>query len=210
MNNSGSKSRDPRKRLMHRSSSPQGKKNDTKSDTPKKNNTPNKKKQNSNNKAKRAKEKEREKNESRIQEMNSLLNEDDQSKKSQKEETKSDIVPETTKTAKRNYSQLNDKKDFLKFEDTKEDENNKDDEIEALDKTFKKLKGGKQKNEDSGKGDINQGRYEEEKKEAVWLTKQTFKIKNTLVRFHNEIIDFMNYVSPTKEEHQRREKAFER
>ncbi len=210
MNNSGSKSRDPRKRLKHRSSSPQNKRSDSRTATPNKTNTPNNRKQGSNNKAKRAKEKGKEKNEARVNEMNSLLDDDDHSRKLDHQETKSDIIPESSKTVKRNFAHLNEKKDFLKFEDTKEDENQEDDEIDALDKTFKKLKGGKPKNEESGKADVNNSRYEEEKKEAPWMTKQTFKIRNTLVRFHNEIIDFMNFVAPSKEEHQRREKAFER
>jgi len=35
-------------------------------------------------------------------------------------------------------------------------------------------------------------------------------VRNTLVRFHNEIIDFCNFISPTDAEHKRRETAFDR
>ena len=41
-----------------------------------------------------------------------------------------------------------------------------------------------------------------------WITKNTMKIKNSLVRFHNEIIDFCQFVSPSEQEHLRRENAY--
>jgi non-canonical poly(A) RNA polymerase PAPD5/7 len=42
------------------------------------------------------------------------------------------------------------------------------------------------------------------------MSKGTARVKNTLVRFHNEIIDFMNFVAPSKDEHLKREEAFAR
>ncbi len=50
----------------------------------------------------------------------------------------------------------------------------------------------------------------DEERLAPWMTKSTMKIKNSLVRFHNEIIDFVNYIVPSKEAHAKREKALER
>lgn len=52
--------------------------------------------------------------------------------------------------------------------------------------------------------------FDEEKKVAPWLSKGTSAIRNTLVRFHNEIIDFCNYILPTETEHKRRETAMDR
>jgi non-canonical poly(A) RNA polymerase PAPD5/7 len=45
---------------------------------------------------------------------------------------------------------------------------------------------------------------------APWISKSTLRIKNTLIRFHNEIIDFSKYVSPSEEEHLKREAAFQK
>jgi hypothetical protein len=209
MNQSGANSRDPRKRRTNRSSSPQVRKENSRNETPTKNSSYSKRKGNNPSSSKKIKDKEREKNDTRTREMNSLLDEDDRSRKINEEEVKSDTLAEKANT-KRNFSKMNEKKDFLQFEESKHNDPHSDDEIENLDKTFKKLKGGKPKNEDTSKGDGSNSRFEEEKKEAPWMSKQTFKIRNTLVRFHNEIIDFMNHVSPTKEEHAKREKAFER
>lgn len=45
------------------------------------------------------------------------------------------------------------------------------------------------------------------KQVAPWMTSRTRDIKDSLLRFHNEVIEFCEYVSPTKEEHTFREKA---
>ena len=45
----------------------------------------------------------------------------------------------------------------------------------------------------------------DEEKLAPWMSRSTQKIRNTLVRFHNEIIDFVNYITPSKEDHTLRE-----
>jgi non-canonical poly(A) RNA polymerase PAPD5/7 len=34
-----------------------------------------------------------------------------------------------------------------------------------------------------------------------WLKKSTLKIKNPLAKFHNEILDFYDYIWPSDEEH---------
>ena len=39
---------------------------------------------------------------------------------------------------------------------------------------------------------------------APWLSSSTVKIKNSLARLHNEIIDFYNYILPSEEEHNMR------
>lgn len=45
------------------------------------------------------------------------------------------------------------------------------------------------------------------KQVAPWMTGRTKDIKDALLRFHNEIIEFAEYVSPTTAEHASREKA---
>lgn len=47
----------------------------------------------------------------------------------------------------------------------------------------------------------------EERKKAPWITESTLQVKHSLVRLHNEILDFCAYVSPSKLESSRREKA---
>ena len=36
---------------------------------------------------------------------------------------------------------------------------------------------------------------------APWISSSTIRIKNSLARLHNEIIDFFNYITPSEEEH---------
>lgn len=43
---------------------------------------------------------------------------------------------------------------------------------------------------------------------APWASPQTLQIKNPVLRFHNEIIDFCNYIAPTEKEHQIRINSF--
>lgn len=45
---------------------------------------------------------------------------------------------------------------------------------------------------------------------APWLTSSTMKIKNSLARLHNEIIDFYNYILPSEEEHNSRLEAIKK
>jgi len=47
----------------------------------------------------------------------------------------------------------------------------------------------------------------DDEKLAPWMTRSTQKIRNTLVRFHNEIIDFVSYVMPSKDDHNLREQS---
>ncbi len=39
---------------------------------------------------------------------------------------------------------------------------------------------------------------------APWLSSSTIKIKNSLARLHNEIIDFFKYITPSEDEHKTR------
>lgn len=48
---------------------------------------------------------------------------------------------------------------------------------------------------------------EDEKNDSPWISENTTQAKHPLVRLHNEILDFCNYVTPTKNESERREKA---
>ncbi len=38
-----------------------------------------------------------------------------------------------------------------------------------------------------------------------WISKKTLSIKTPLIRLHNEIIEFYLYISPSEEEHARRQ-----
>lgn len=51
---------------------------------------------------------------------------------------------------------------------------------------------------------------QKEVRSVPWMSKRTAGISSSLVRAHNEIIEFVNYVIPTKEEHAHREKSLER
>jgi non-canonical poly(A) RNA polymerase PAPD5/7 len=35
-----------------------------------------------------------------------------------------------------------------------------------------------------------------------WLNKNIFKMRSPILRLHNEIIDFTNYIAPTQKEHE--------
>ena len=43
-----------------------------------------------------------------------------------------------------------------------------------------------------------------------WMSKKTSEISATLVRAHNEIIEFVNYLGPTNQVHTARENSFEK
>jgi len=43
---------------------------------------------------------------------------------------------------------------------------------------------------------------------APWVSTNTLRIKNTMIRFHNEIIDFCKFVAPSDEEHLKREVSY--
>jgi non-canonical poly(A) RNA polymerase PAPD5/7 len=47
-----------------------------------------------------------------------------------------------------------------------------------------------------------------EKDMSPWMSKTTKSIGDTLLRFHNEIIEFYNYIKPSKKNHASRMKKF--
>lgn len=49
--------------------------------------------------------------------------------------------------------------------------------------------------------------YQQEKVYAPWMSKATSMIQNINVRLHNEIVEFSNYIQPTKDDVQKRELA---
>ncbi|KRX10728.1 hypothetical protein PPERSA_00498 [Pseudocohnilembus persalinus] len=49
-----------------------------------------------------------------------------------------------------------------------------------------------------------------ERKIAPWISKKTLRIQNSVLRLHNEIIEFTQYLQPTKAEHQLRMDSFNR
>ncbi|CAK85020.1 unnamed protein product (macronuclear) [Paramecium tetraurelia] len=57
---------------------------------------------------------------------------------------------------------------------------------------------------------IKQNEYQFDGEITPWLSQNTASIKHPTIRFHNEIIDFYDYIIPTSEEHRRREQAIMR
>ena len=55
-----------------------------------------------------------------------------------------------------------------------------------------------------------QQQQKEEVRTVPWMSKRTAGISSSLVRAHNEIIEFVNYIIPSKEDHRLREKSMER
>ena len=91
----------------------------------------------------------------------------------------------------------------------------------AIDKIFKKLKKGKEeyskiesqtmeprREKERGNGLILE--QPRDVSNVPWMSKKTMAISSSLVRAHNEIIEFVNYIVPTKEEHRIREKSLEK
>lgn len=60
--------------------------------------------------------------------------------------------------------------------------------------------------------DYYQDQYREEERvdRVPWMSEKTASISSSLVRAHNEIIEFVNYIIPTKESHRIRERSLER
>lgn len=116
------------------------------------------------------------------------------------------------------------KRDFLQFHNEHSNAKNSEEQNEQFEEIQKRVKLDTRDRDRSDRNDWQQQDYnnrsrgnnnpvfsvQEEEKLAPWMSQSTQKIKNTMVRFHNEIIDFVNYVAPLKEEHAKREKAMER
>jgi hypothetical protein len=96
--------------------------------------------------------------------------------------------------------------DFLEFAHSPP-RDPKDSDIEII---FKKLKTSKSEPTRDSRDPQPGLTLPETRKEAPWVSKETHRVGNTLVRFHNEVVDFVSYVSPPDDEHEKREKAFKR
>jgi len=96
-------------------------------------------------------------------------------------------------------------------------------EGESIDDMFRKLKKVKNEEGDSEqksarevyKGSSRKTKEvvideEDEKKMAPWMSNATSKIENTTLRLHNEIMDFVEYIGPSKKEDALRKKSFEK
>lgn len=55
-------------------------------------------------------------------------------------------------------------------------------------------------------GEVN---YFQERLYAPWMSKTTSQIKNPNVKLHNEIIEFSNYVQPSQEDIDKRQRAID-
>ena len=109
------------------------------------------------------------------------------------------------------------KRDFLQFNNAASAEKNSDRELEQFEDLQKKVKTDTRDRSDWQNENNNRSRTitpivmaQDEEKLAPWMSQSTQKIKNTLVRFHNEIIDFVNFCVPSKEEHAKRERSIEK
>lgn len=111
-------------------------------------------------------------------------------------------------------------KDLILFSsnsDSQADQNKKKRDLNSIinedslqDKPYKKMKKN-EKNDSSPTADLHNSDkshpIDEREFIAPWLTDSTIKIKNSLARMHNEIIDFYNYIIPSEEEHNLRLQA---
>jgi len=113
------------------------------------------------------------------------------------------------------------KRDFLEFNSNKEDYKDPETSFNKYEEPQKHLKTDsrdRDRDRNNRSPDYDRGSRQEyssyksidEEKLAPWMSRSTQKIRNTLVRFHNEIIDFVNYVTPSKEDHILREKSLEK
>lgn len=57
--------------------------------------------------------------------------------------------------------------------------------------------------------DENSGEKVNRRYITPWIAVSTLEIKDSLLRFHNEVIDFYNYIKPSEESHRSRLQAFE-
>lgn len=132
-------------------------------------------------------------------------------------------MPNVFERKKQNSSiQETQTKDLILFSsntDSQADQNKKKRDINSIinedslqDKPYKKIKKN-EKNEKNAspikelQNSNNSQPIDERDFIAPWLTDSTIKIKNSLARMHNEIIDFYNYITPSEEEHNLRLQA---
>ena len=122
---------------------------------------------------------------------------------------------------------------FMKFEEAEETQQNQpsylvaaEEGMKTIDNMFKKLKKSKNEDENTDRKSAREVYLssnekgsrrnkdavdeEEEKKMAPWMSSATKNIENTTLRFHNEIMDFVEYVGPSKKEDAIRKKSFEK
>ena len=120
--------------------------------------------------------------------------------------------------------ELSNKDDILLFdEDDQSVMKNKPNEkpSNSIETIFKKLKKGR---EEYSKLEIKQPESRRDRDNSngfmitqpteisniPWMSKKTMGISSSLVRAHNEIIEFVNYIVPTKEDHAIREASLEK
>lgn len=167
--------------------------------------------------------------------LNDMFMADDEDSRRNLQE-KLDIATEEQNTAKRATQS---KKDFIQFDDDDEEEKpsnpsrtnaTQNQSKSAIDNIFKKVK---KSNDDYSRTEVTQndsGRdrnhrerdqqysdsYSQRKERessapnVPWMSIRTGSISSSLVRAHNEIIEFVNHVVPTKEAHRIRERSLER
>jgi len=127
---------------------------------------------------------------------------------------------------KRNIENLNKKEEiFLKFgskDDLEDTLTIKGEGLQSIDEAFNNLKKIKKENslkknakemysnQKQSQNTDNHIFEETERHFAPWMSKSTGKIENPIIRFHNEIIDFVDYIGPSQKEDSLRKKSFEK
>lgn len=198
---------------------------------PRKNRSPQRDQEGSGKGKKKSKNKESDKKKKHYDDVNDLMDMDIAGGAKDKEQAQADAKTAFTKEnilkRKAQPSGL-ETTDFLGF-DGKLDENQKEsnEDLDPSSSRIKKVKSepvletrgqnnyrgrGNERNDrnERNEQDTNYVTFDEETKVAPWMLRTTHKVKNTLVRLHNEIIDFVNYVAPRDEEHRKRELAYKR
>ena len=159
--------------------------------------------------------------------INDLLKDDDShqiTKKDLREELNK--MSSGTSLGKRITSDfLKENSSFIQFEgdDNGDRRNNRKDALADMDRGHREIKKVKSDNknqkdtkEPSFKKEIDRPRSsdlfqdEVERRLAPWMSSSTRKVNNTLIRFHNEIIDFAEHVGPSKKDQAIRKKSFEK
>ena len=133
-------------------------------------------------------------------------------------------IQSVTREDDQNNQILQSKKDFIEFgspdkpAETQKRESQKRSQstIDAIFKQVKKSHDSYSRHEFKQQEEREPHNREEHKypektnTKVAWMSKRTSGISSSIVRAHNEIIEFVDYIVPTKEDHRIREKSFSR
>lgn len=102
------------------------------------------------------------------------------------------------------HNQETEMDEFIGFEEDKQAMKTEEEEEYSFDtKKMKRGKGNDQKSD--RKIENTEANYDNERKFAPWMSRETSKIRNPNVRLHNEIIELTNYLMPKENDFKRRQ-----